>query len=97
MHVKPATIDAKLHPGLYADLPDDQKGKATLKVIDPARRDVLPPEGRQVADGLYWHRRLRDKDVVPCTAAEIAALEDAAKPRSKKPDAKAAKAASASE
>lgn len=97
MFVKPALIDRKAHPSLFADLDDDAKGKATLKVVDPARRDVLPPEGREVADVAYWHRRLRDKDVVLCSSSEIAALKDAAMPRSKKPDAKAAKAAPAYE
>ena len=41
------------------------KPNADLKVRDPVMRDFLPAEGREVDDNdLYWHRRLRDKDVV---------------------------------
>ena len=46
-----------------------------LKVPDPDRRDHLPAEGREVPDTQdYWHRRLRDGDVVlggpPAVATE---------------------------
>lgn len=38
-----------------------------LVVIDPDRLntpdDRLPPEGREVTESLYWHRRVRDGDV----------------------------------
>lgn len=35
-----------------------------LKVPDPALRDYLPPEGREVSGNeFYWARRIRDKDV----------------------------------
>lgn len=43
------------------------KPKAGLAVFDPARRDYLPEEGREVgpaeAHGYYWHRRLQDADI----------------------------------
>ncbi|MBR7929393.1 DUF2635 domain-containing protein [Burkholderia ambifaria] len=36
-----------------------------LKIRDPELKDLLPEEGRNVSDDdLYWHRRLRDGDVV---------------------------------
>ncbi|TAM50227.1 MAG: DUF2635 domain-containing protein [Paraburkholderia sp.] len=36
-----------------------------LKIRDPELKDLIPDEGREVAaDDLYWHRRLRDGDVV---------------------------------
>ncbi len=35
-----------------------------LKVRDPVLKDFLPDEGREVGDHPYWHRRLRDGDVV---------------------------------
>ena len=85
MFVKPALIDATKHPALFAELPDAQRGTARLKVIDPVRKDILPDEGRDVTDHHYWHRRLRDGDVTPCNATEIAALTEAAKPRDTPP------------
>ncbi|MBS1198158.1 MAG: hypothetical protein H6R18_1943 [Proteobacteria bacterium] len=33
-------------------------------VPDPARGDVLPPEGREVEASQYWQRRINDADVV---------------------------------
>jgi len=36
-----------------------------LKIRDPELKDLIPEEGRNVSDDdLYWHRRLRDGDVV---------------------------------
>jgi hypothetical protein len=33
-------------------------------IRDPDLKDHLPQEGRDVPDSPYWHRRLRDGDVV---------------------------------
>lgn len=49
MYVKPA--------------PREIEGRA-LVVRDPDLLDFLPTEGREVPDSDYWHRRLRDGDVV---------------------------------
>ena len=38
-----------------------------LKVRDPQLLDFLPDEGREVPETTYWHRRLRDGDVVSVT------------------------------
>ncbi|MBW9102950.1 DUF2635 domain-containing protein [Paraburkholderia phenoliruptrix] len=36
-----------------------------LKIRDPQLKDLIPDDGRNVSDDdLYWHRRLRDGDVV---------------------------------
>ncbi len=35
-----------------------------LRIRDPDLKDLLPDEGREVPDTDYWHRRLRDGDVV---------------------------------
>ena len=35
-----------------------------LRIVDPILRDFLPEEGRLVTPSDYWHRRLRDGDVV---------------------------------
>ncbi len=42
-----------------------------LKIRDPDLKDLLPDEGRDVPETDYWHRRLRDGDVVlvPAQAA----------------------------
>lgn len=32
-------------------------------VPDPARGDILPPEGREVEPTQYWQRRIADGDV----------------------------------
>ncbi len=32
-------------------------------VYDPDTKRIVPAEGGEVPDNLYWHRRLRDKDV----------------------------------
>lgn len=39
-----------------------------LVVRDPDLKDLIPAEGRHVSDdSMFWHRRLRDKDVVLAT------------------------------
>lgn len=55
---------------------------------DPQTRRLLPVEGRQVPDDIFWQRALADGDVVACDAPEEVALEAGAAP-------KAAKAAAA--
>lgn len=36
-----------------------------LVIRDPDLKDLIPAEGRNVPnDNMYWHRRLRDGDVV---------------------------------
>lgn len=39
-----------------------------LRVVDPATRQPLPPEGDQVEASTYWYRRLRERDVVELPA-----------------------------
>lgn len=34
-----------------------------LTIIDPDRKDLIPPEGREVPDQPYWYRRVADRDV----------------------------------
>jgi hypothetical protein len=41
-----------------------------LKVPDPFNGGHLPEEGREVPGNGYWHRRLRDKEVVLGAAPE---------------------------
>lgn len=39
--------------------------KPGIRVRDPARKDLLPEKGREVADqDIYWLRRIADGDVV---------------------------------
>lgn len=50
------------------------------RVRDPADGTVLPDAGREVTGNrLFWAQRLKDKDVVPTTAEEIAKAAAAAK------------------
>jgi hypothetical protein len=49
---------------------DRQVEGMPLVVRDPDLRDFLPPEGREVPDSMYWHRRLIDGDVVLATPPE---------------------------
>lgn len=35
-----------------------------LSVRDPVKGTLLPEEGAEVPDNIFWHRRLRDEDVV---------------------------------
>lgn len=44
-------------------------------VPDPVKGDVLPEHGRNVADDVYWYRRIKDGDVKRLTDAEGAALQ----------------------
>mgnify|MGYP006281319599 CR=1 FL=1 len=44
------------------------KPKAGLKVPDPYRGDFLPEEGREVADMIYWFRRIEEGDVIQVAA-----------------------------
>lgn len=39
-----------------------------LTIRDPDLLDYLPQDGRDVLDSDYWHRRVRDGDVVPASA-----------------------------
>lgn len=42
-----------------------------LKIRDPDLKDLIPDEGRDVPEtSLYWHRRLRDGDVVLVTISQ---------------------------
>ena len=47
-----------------------------LKVRDPQLKDLLPDEGRLVPDTSYWHRRVRDGDVVVCDPPAPSAPSD---------------------
>lgn len=49
MYVKPAAREVEGRP---------------LVVRDPDLLDLLPPEGREVPESLYWHRRIAEGDVV---------------------------------
>lgn len=60
---------------------------AGMKVPDPAHPKrspayLLPPEGREVEDSLYWTRRVRDGDVsvgtAPAPVADSPAAPEAA-------------------
>ena len=47
-----------------------------LKIRDPELKDLIPDDGREVsADDLYWHRRLRDGDVVLVETKAPAAVQ----------------------
>lgn len=37
--------------------------RSGLKVRDPFKKDLLPPDGREVIQDTYWLNRLRDGDV----------------------------------
>ncbi len=51
-----------------------------LRIVDPLLRDFLPAEGRLVEPSDYWHRRLRDGDVLPAPTPAQAQAEAPAKP-----------------
>lgn len=59
-------------------------------IVDPARVDVLPPEGRDVGDGhpTYWGRRIADGDVKLVAEEKV----DAAKATLERADAARAQA-----
>lgn len=48
------------------------KPNAGRTVPDPARGDVLPPEGREIEATQYWQRRLNDGDVQEAAAPAAA-------------------------
>jgi hypothetical protein len=54
--------------------------KGELKIIDPARMDALPPEGRDVGvdHPEYWTRRALDGDVQIVPPDQAAAAKDKA-------------------
>lgn len=52
-----------------------------LKVFDVIRRDMLPPEGREVKVSNYWLRRVKVGD---CVLGKPAAKTQAPKPQPKK-------------
>ncbi len=54
-----------------------------LRIVDPILRDFLPEEGRLVTPTDYWHRRLRDGDVIE-TPVTTAAEPPASKPTARK-------------
>lgn len=41
-----------------------------IKIRDPDLKDFLPEEGRDVPDSPFWHRRVRDGDVVAVIEAK---------------------------
>lgn len=50
------------------------KPKEGLQIFDPYKKDRIPPDGREVpGDSMYWHRLLRDGDVVLATPPAAAA------------------------
>lgn len=65
--------------------------KGDLKIIDPARMDALPPEGRNVGDdnAAYWNRHLNDDSIEVLPADKV----DAAVARLERADAQRADAA----
>lgn len=40
------------------------KPRSGLIVPDPDRKDELPASGRTVVSSPYWHRRIKDGDVI---------------------------------
>lgn len=42
--------------------------KTGFVIRDPDLKTILPPEGREVPDTLFWQRRLRDGDVIAGTS-----------------------------
>ncbi len=47
-----------------------------LTIRDPDLKDFLPEAGREVPDTDYWHRRVRDKDVVIAQAPAADSTND---------------------
>ena len=45
------------------------KAAPGLVIRDPDLKDLLPIEGREVPESLYWNRLLRDGDVILTAAA----------------------------
>jgi len=82
MFVKPGTIDPDRHPVLHANreaLAEDKRGPEHLTVRDPVTKRSLPKTGAEVPETPYWHRRLRDGDVVAAQAPTV--LEPWSPPR----------------
>lgn len=59
--------------------PNKKVGGAPLEVYDPAHRNFLPEEGREVPNNAYWIRRLQTEDVVKATPGEKATAKAPAK------------------
>lgn len=57
--------------------PNKKVGDATLEVYDPAHRNFLPEEGREVPNNAYWIRRLQAEDVVKTTPGDKAPAKTA--------------------
>ena len=55
--------------------PNKKVGDAPLEVYDPAHRNFLPEEGREVPSNAYWIRRLQAEDVVKATPVAKAAAK----------------------
>lgn len=73
MFVKPKTNPTYAPPkGQSESL---EPTRVLLQVYDPALKNVLPPEGREVGtdNDLYWHRRITGGEV------EVLSAEDGAK------------------
>lgn len=57
-----------------------------MQIRDPDLKDLIPAEGREVPETVYWHARVRDRDVVqpdqdvaaPPRPAKAAAQKNAA-------------------
>ncbi len=60
--------------------PNHEPDRMGLKVYDPARKDFLPPEGRDVGNDneLHWARRLAHGEVTVLSAEDGAASVKAA-------------------
>ena len=65
MFVKPAVISEENHPSLFVELAEADRGKALVQTRHPNKpARFLKPEGEEVPEIAFWHRRLRDGDVV---------------------------------
>lgn len=51
--------------------PDKKINGDVVKVRDPVSGDFIPGDGVIVGNNAYWHRRLRDGDVVQIAPGEI--------------------------
>jgi hypothetical protein len=47
-----------------------------IKIRDPDLLDFIPDEGREVPNSDFWHRRLRDGDVILGTPAAAEKLTE---------------------
>lgn len=55
-----------------------------LSVRDPVKGTLLPEEGAEVPDNVFWRRRLRDEDVVLVEQPVAEVMTTAASKSSKK-------------